>query len=179
MFHEDGMQLRFEVQQERGDTILHVMPKRGQFSGFSRSERSGSGRSSKDPSPRNPTEPSKGASEKGASASSTEAYVVRPIPKKAPLPPPPSFSPKETPGATPREAHGPLKALKAPKLEVKAEQSEEPDFEDEPSPPDPPPGEHWEEYEDAGTPWFYYFGPKGHWCCQGPGKPVLPYDTTQ
>lgn len=38
--------------------------------------------------------------------------------------------------------------------------------------PDPPPGEHWQEFEDEGRPWYYYDGPKGKWACLGPGHEV-------
>ena len=187
MFHEDGMQLRFEIKQKRDDTIIRVMPKRGLFA----QHRSEGGRdwnwhSREDDSrqgpetPRNAVQDSTGGTGHGAASSSTEAYArasMRPIPKKAPLPPPPSYKAPE-----PRSSQaGPNPARVIPaRVPVKVE---EPDFDPEPETdesdqkaPDPPPGEHWEEFEDDGKPWFYYSGPKGHWCCQGPGQPVLPYE---
>ena len=186
MFHEDHVQLRFEIQQKHGDTMIRVMPKRGHHSQGNRQRedlprmQSGAGRA--------------GQSGHGAPSSSTEAYAeIRPIPKKAPLPPPPNFQSKalassamakapakppgrQEPRVEPRVVPPRNSPAPAPPAPVKVEP--EPDFsrDEPPSPPDPPPGENWEEYEDGGKSWYYYFGPKGHWCCQGPGLEVLPYE---
>lgn len=185
MFHEDQVQLRFQIQQEREDTIICVMPKRGpHFDRGRRSERfhpgsrrpnlssdapQGRARAARPGPEVDDGTPSRGASGGSAPSSSTEAfYPVRPIPKKAPLPPP--SSPPSFPERTERKAPKPTA--------VKAEPG--PDYGDEPEsaePPPPPPGEYWEEYEDGGHPWYFYSGPKGQWCCQGPGKEVLPYET--
>lgn len=170
MFHEDQVHLRFELQQTRGDTIIRVMPKRGNHSEPGRGERSERSersarfeqsprRSSKAPPRR--TESEERMPTPGAPGSSTETFhALRPIPKKAPLPPPPSFNEEKPQAAKP--------------MPVKAEPG--PDYGEELSPPDPPPGEHWEEYVDGDNTWFFYSGPKGQWCCQGLGQEVLPYD---
>ncbi|OLQ06165.1 hypothetical protein AK812_SmicGene10600 [Symbiodinium microadriaticum] len=98
----------------------------------------------------------------GAPGSSTETFhALRPIPKKAPLPPPPSFNEEKPQAAKP--------------MPVKAEPG--PDYGEELSPPDPPPGEHWEEYVDGDNTWFFYSGPKGQWCCQGYDSIWMSCDT--
>ncbi|CAJ1409386.1 unnamed protein product [Effrenium voratum] len=40
--------------------------------------------------------------------------------------------------------------------------------------PDGPPGPHWEVYDDSGTTWWFYDGPKGKFACLGPGQEVQP-----
>eukprot|EP00439_Symbiodinium_sp_Y106_P013190 s280_g1.t3 len=137
MFHEDQVQLRFELQQTRGDTIIRVMPKRAHHSEPGKGERSGRSARSDQVSRRSPprkTESEERMSTPGAPGSSTETFhAQRPVPKKAPLPPPSSFN------------EDPEKPEVAKPMPVKAEPG--PDYGEEPSPPDPPPGEHWEAWE--------------------------------
>jgi len=115
----------------------------------------------------------------GSGAGSSDG--PKPIKRKCPLPPPPNYVAPETV----------LKATAKPKVYAKPSQVQQaliktepaPDFGeevdllgDERSPPDPPPGDGWEEYDDGGTKWYHYNGPKGQWCCHGPGREILPYD---
>ncbi|CAE7628149.1 unnamed protein product, partial [Symbiodinium sp. CCMP2592] len=86
MFHEDQVQLRFELQQTRGDTIIRVMPKRAHHSEPARGERSERSARSDQFSRRSPprkTESEERMSTPGAPGSSTETfYAPRPVAKK-------------------------------------------------------------------------------------------------
>jgi len=41
--------------------------------------------------------------------------------------------------------------------------------EDDDEKPSGPPGEHWQQCDDNGEPWWSYDGPKGKWACLRPG----------
>ena len=47
--------------------------------------------------------------------------------------------------------------------------------EDDDEKPSGPPGEHWEQCDDNGEPWWSYDGPKGRWACLRPGDEVTRY----
>ena len=47
--------------------------------------------------------------------------------------------------------------------------------EDDDEKPSGPPGEHWEQCDDNGEPWWFYDGPKGRWACLRPGGELSRY----
>ena len=47
--------------------------------------------------------------------------------------------------------------------------------EDDDEKPSGPPGEHWEQCDDNGEPWWSYDGPKGRWACLRPGGELSRY----
>jgi len=130
-------------------------------------------------------EPPLGSADEGMGVPASKPTKVRPIAKKAPFPPPSKDRRtvlKDTAKAKSHAAPKPPSELVMTKTEPEAdfEEEEAADAEEDSMdglPPSGPPGEHWEEYDDNGTKWWYYSGPKGAWCSAGPGKEVIQMDS--
>lgn len=121
-------------------------------------------------------EPPLGSADEGMGVAASKTKV-RPIAKKAPFPPPSKETAKAKSHAAPKQPTELVMTKTEPEADLEEEEAEAEEDSMDGLPPSGPPGEHWEEYDDNGTKWWYYSGPKGAWCSAGPGKEVIQMDS--